>query len=167
MKTGRLREKRIFNREILDPFGLVNFSRENVHSYGQINGQRLSNTVIEYQFPRLVANRNYQPLILALKGHLIAARPRPLVSHPERLPAVETEHFEEKEVLIDWAKNPQPLSSPSIRSFMEVVEKGLMTEQRGKPAHKPSYIMDNLQAIESILYEKNRLLMEYREGAEI
>ncbi|MDP8218740.1 MAG: hypothetical protein P9M03_08445 [Candidatus Theseobacter exili] len=161
--TGRLREKRIYCNEILDHFGQLNFSRENIHYYGEVDGKKLSSTVIEYKFPRLVANRNYQPLILALKGHLIAENPRPLIPHPERIPAVNSEEFEEKQILIDWATHPQPLSAAVIRNFLDVVERGLMTEHKGKPAHSRFYIMNNLSEIEKILYEKNRLIKEYRE----
>ena len=161
--TGCLREKRIFCNEIHDQYGQVNFSRENIHHYGKVDGNKLSSTVIEYQFPRLVANRNYQPLILALKGHLIAENPRPLIPHPERIPAIDSDNFEEKKVLIDWAMNPQPLSAAVMRHFLDTVENGLMTEYRGKPAHSHPYIMNNLREIEKILYEKNRLITEYRE----
>lgn len=161
--TGQLREKRIYDREILDSYNQLNFSRENIHFPGEIEGKIQANTVIEFQFPRLVAFRNYQPLILALKGYLLGANPRPLIPHPERVSSINTEEFEEKQALIDWAENPQPLSNSEIRTFLNEVEKGLMKENNGKPAHDVSYIRANLTAIKTILHEKNRLIREYRD----
>ncbi|MDP8262944.1 MAG: gamma-glutamylcyclotransferase family protein [Candidatus Ancaeobacter aquaticus] len=154
---GRLREKRIFYNEVVDNFGNINFSHEKVHNYSEDDGTKNSHTVIEYGFPRLRADNDYEPLIAALKGYQIEANPRPLnpVSEERGLLSIS---MDEKEDLINWAHSPWALSKDDINGFLSIVEKGLMTEDNGRPAHSKEYIACILQKIHDLMVTKNEFI---------
>ncbi|RJP59856.1 MAG: gamma-glutamylcyclotransferase [Candidatus Auribacter fodinae] len=149
---GILREKRIFNKEIVDSAGLVRFNTENIH-YADEERQEKS-VVIEYQFPRLYKEFNYQPLIMALKGYQIALNPRPLCLAE----SVDNIAHAEMNALKGWAENPSPLDEKDINDFLKIVEYGLMNEDDGQPAHKLTYIKKNLSLLSVQLKAKNKFI---------
>ncbi|MCD6460870.1 gamma-glutamylcyclotransferase, partial [bacterium] len=130
----KLREKRIYNKEIVDKNGYVRFSLENIH-FQDIEKVHKT-TVIEYQFPRLYASHNNQPLIMALKGYQVAKNPRPLC------PAEDLTNVADYEMgkLMSWASAPTPLPDKKIYEFVNIIEDGLMNENNGLPVHKITYI---------------------------
>lgn len=147
-----LREKRIFNREIVDENDFVRFSLENIHYQDK---ERLhKTTVIEYQFSRLYMEHNYQPLIMALKGYQIAMNPRPLcpADNLDKAGRYEMEH------LRFWAEHPYPVKESKINEFLEIVEHGLMTELGDEPAHKITYIRKNISDMTRQMKAKNKFL---------
>lgn len=150
---GRLLEKRVGNREIIDSNGLVRFNMENIH-YADEEKQEKS-IVIEYQFPRLYKEFNYQPLIMALKGYQLAENPRPLCPADSLLNV----GHEEMEQLKKWAHNPYPLEEGYINNFLTTVEYGLMNEDNGKPAHKITYIKKNLALLSVQLRARNKFVL--------
>ncbi|MDX9702253.1 MAG: gamma-glutamylcyclotransferase family protein [Candidatus Auribacterota bacterium] len=147
-----LREKRIFNREIVDEYGFVRFSLENIHC--QDRERQHKTTVVEYLFARLYVEHNYQPLIMALKGYQLAVNPRPLcpADGSEKMGRYEMEHLK------FWAEHPYPLQESKINEFVEIVEHGLMTENENGPAHKITYIRKNISDIARQIKAKNKFL---------
>lgn len=149
---NKLREKRIYNREIIDSNNMLHFSSENVHY--QDTEKQLSKTVIEFQFPRLYLDFNYEPLIMALKGYQLAQNPRPLISalNPEK------NAVDEMEALRQWAQTPYPLSEGDIDEFIEMITDGLMAERDGEPAHKITYIRKNIAMVSARIKAKNKFV---------
>ena len=149
---SKLREKRIYNKEIIDENDHVRFSLENIHFHDMEKIHKT--TVIEYQFSRLYAHYNYQPLIMALKGYQIAKNPRPLCPAEDftKLAVYEMDQLKK------WATKPTPLSDKIIYEFATIVEDGLMNENNGSPVHKITYIKNNLADITNKLKAKNKFL---------
>ncbi len=149
---NKLREKRIYNKEIIDNDGLLHFSSENIHY--QDPDKLHKKTVIEFQFPRLYVDFNYEPLILALKGYQLAKNPRPLCSSesPDKVA------WYEMEALTKWAESPYPVSEDDISDFIDTVTRGLMTEHEGHPAHKITYIRKNIAMISARIKAKNKFV---------
>ena len=147
-----VREKRIYNKEIVDENGNVRFSLENIHFHDIEKIHKT--TVIEYQFARLYAHHNYQPLIMALKGYQIAKNPRPLYPAEDltKIAVYEMDSIQQ------WAAAPTPLKDKTIYEFVNIVEDGLMNENNGSPVHKITYIKNNLADITNKLKAKNRFL---------
>ncbi len=148
-----LREKRIYNREIVDEHGFVRFSLENIHCHDRERQHKT--TVVEYQFSRLYVEHNYQPLIMALKGYQLAMNPRPLCPADD----IEKTGRYEMEHLKFWAEHPYPLQESKINEFLEIVEHGLMTENEDAPAHKLTYIRKNISDMTRQMKAKNKFLM--------
>ena len=147
--NGRLRERRFHNRELVHS----RFSRVNTHTpvreeYEDYYYQRDAENevaVIEYQFPRLDASRNYQPLIMALKGYQIARNPRPV---NQDVPNTELE------ALAKWAESPEPLPAAVLGGFLKSVQEGL----RQEGAHSDQYIEEVLALIARDLRKANTLV---------
>ena len=147
--SGRLREHRFHNQELVHS----RFSRVNTHApmredyedyYYQRSGEN-EVAVIEYQFPRLDASRNYQPLIMALKGYQIARNPRPV---NRDIPNTELE------ALSEWASDPKPLPAAALEGFVATVQEGL----RQEAAHSDQYIEEVLALITRDLRRVNTLV---------
>ncbi len=148
----RMCEKRIANKEIIDKFGLLNFSLENVHYSDE---ERINkNTVIEYQFPRLYYDTNYQPLILALKGYQLAENTRPLCPFEN----TEKTAYSEMDEIKRWACSPTPVTDKDINNFLKIVEEGLMSEANGRPSHKITYIRKNITEMSVRIRAKNKFI---------
>ncbi len=149
------REKRITKREIVDTRGKMHFILQNRHHpYGY--EEKNSIPVIEFQFPRLSKNKNYELLTMALKGFLIGYQPRPFY---ERATVTEGKSTDvETKYLMKWACNAKSISNKSISRFIEYVEKGLYREKKGQPAHRKKYISKIIYQIEKELSLRNMLL---------
>lgn len=152
-------EKRIHGEETVDPWGNMHFIRENYHALigTEDGGQPLR--VMEYQFPRLALGVCYEPLVVALKGFHLGYRPRPMSS------VVTSRYYdearEEIEALRRWASSVTPLDSDTMSKFLQHVEKGLETEQKGrKRAHARRYIQKMLFQIEQSLFLRNEWIRQ-------
>jgi gamma-glutamylcyclotransferase (GGCT)/AIG2-like uncharacterized protein YtfP len=157
---GHLRETRIFNREIKPPDVGVCISRLNKHHQNPDDQQWSS--VVEYQFPRLLANHDYQPLIMALKGFQTGANPYPFKGVKD---SPYTRYYEEVEKeLIQWAAEPVAVSQSVLFSFLSLVARGL-EEESGKagPEYK-EYSKTVLDKIETLLRNRNQMVAEHNKS---
>ncbi|MBN1794090.1 MAG: gamma-glutamylcyclotransferase [Candidatus Omnitrophica bacterium] len=158
-KNGVLREKRIYYREIFDKYKSITFLRENRHYDTEEKIEKKANRIIEYQFPRLASGKDYEPLILALKGYQISATPRPLCLDPRVM--LKTEKWPmlpEISQLTAWAEHPSTLGDDVIGRFIEKVEDGLMHEGEKGPAHSRKYIEICMKKIAEELYAMNEYI---------
>ena len=112
--------------------------------------------MVEYKFPRLSLNHDYEPLIMALKGYHIAQNPRPFYSdfRPMTEPAIE----EESAALRAWARHPTPLEDRDLDAFVGAVEYGLTIEAGGRLGHRGAYVDRMLRAVGRLLAERNAWL---------
>jgi gamma-glutamylcyclotransferase (GGCT)/AIG2-like uncharacterized protein YtfP len=153
-EQGVVREKRLHNREIEDEWGGLYFSKENFHSCGGETQRR----VIEYQFPRLALDRDYSPLIMAVKGFHLAGNPHPVNPYMGG-----ADYRPDHPLLMElkrWAESPRPLEDEEIAAFLTRVEEGLNRERDCAPAHRRSFIECSLSAARQTLREVNRRLKE-------
>jgi gamma-glutamylcyclotransferase (GGCT)/AIG2-like uncharacterized protein YtfP len=144
-----LKELRLAGSEIVNPrIGLV-FSRHNQH-YTEAGVKR----VVEYQFPRLFADHDYQPLLSALLGLTAAMNPCPFkdvlpgTSYPAEYAAYEAE-------LLAWGRRPNPLPDAFFDRFTETVKAGLASQGLA-----PADVALMLERIRSTLAEKNRQIQQ-------
>ncbi len=157
-ENHQLREMRIYHGEILSDEGDVIFSRLNRHH--KIPEDRSWSFVVEYQFPRLYYDYDYQPLIMALKGFQIAANPFPI----KNCKALENSTYPRdiENELTAWAKNPTAVSQQGIDHFLSVVEKGLEIEAgRVNKDQYSKYALRILGRIEERLKRRNNRIKKY------
>ncbi|MDZ7315582.1 MAG: gamma-glutamylcyclotransferase [candidate division KSB1 bacterium] len=157
---GILREMRIYHGEILSQEGSVIFSRLNRHHKHPEDSSW--SFVIEYQFPRLYYDYDYQPIILALKGFQLSVNPYPLkgcrrVEQGGYGPAVE-------KALKKWAQHPTAVSQGSLDHFLAKIEEGLSREAEllQNEAYR-RYSMRILARIEERLKRRNMRIAQYHE----
>ncbi len=156
---GKLREMRIFHQEILHPDMGVYLSRLNRHHQNPKDNRWQS--VVEYQFPRLYYDYDYQPLILALKGFQRGANPYPFKDCHD-CPDQEL-HKEVEIALKQWATFPAALSDQTLNDFMQVVAAGLDAEASSAgPAYR-AYVTSQLQIIERQLRRRNQRILDYHQ----
>jgi hypothetical protein len=146
---GRLREMRIFRSEIINPKIGLTFSRHNTH-----RSEKGTARVVEYQFPRLFADRDYEPLICTLVGLKSSLNPFPLKENgPGFAHANLYDRFEAE--LLSWSGRPWPVSEESITGFVNAVEQGMQNE-----GFAPDYVAKIVQLVAAELEAKNRLVAE-------
>ncbi len=159
---GSVYEARVAGDEITDVDGHLYFFEENRHVAEEppedLAGaaEPAYSAVIEYKFPRLRLNHDYEPLVMALKGYHLARNPRPFYSdfRPVSEPAID----EETEALRAWARRPEPLAERDLERFLDAVEFGLTIENRGRLGHQGAYVDRMLASIARILAERNAWL---------
>lgn len=149
-------EKRVSAREIIDSHGNLQFILQNRHSPYAIPEEEEGTPVIEFQFPRLDENKNYELLTMVLKGFLMGYKPRPFYIREQVSQSSLSSH--EAEVLMKWALKPYSLSEKTILQFLGYVEKGLLTERNNFPAHRKKYIIKTMYQLEKALFLRNSLL---------
>ncbi len=154
---GKLREMRIFGGEILHPDVGVCLSRLNKHH--QDPDDRKWSTVVEYQFPRLKYDYDYQPLIMALKGFQLQANPYPLKGC-KNCPHQDW-HEELESSLMQWAAFPTPVSNSSLDKFLQIVEAGLDKEAALVGPQYGRYAQRILGRIEEQVKRRNQRIGEY------
>jgi|GEM_PF-269816 len=154
---GKLREMRIFGGEILHPDVGVCLSRLNRHH--QDPDDRKWSTVVEYQFPRLKYDYDYQPLIMALKGFQLEANPYPLKDCRD-CPHQDW-HEELESSLMQWATFPTPISKSGLGKFLEIVEAGLDKEAAIIGPEYGRYAQRVLGRIEEQVKRRNQRISEY------
>jgi gamma-glutamylcyclotransferase (GGCT)/AIG2-like uncharacterized protein YtfP len=163
---GSLYEARVGGDEITDAEGHLYFFEENRHVAEEppvdLAGvaEPAFTPVVEYKFPRLLPNHDFEPLIMALKGYHLARNPRPFYSdfRQVREPAIALE----AEALRAWARRPEPLPATDLDRFVGAVEKGLTTENAGRLGHRGAYVDRMLTAITRTLAERNAWVADHR-----
>jgi gamma-glutamylcyclotransferase (GGCT)/AIG2-like uncharacterized protein YtfP len=157
---GILREMRIHNNEIfLKDRGLFLSRLNRHHQYPEDNQWSF---VVEYQFPRLIYDSDYQPLIMALKGFQYEANPYPFKDAPD-CPC--QDYYNELEVMLRaWADHPQPVSEQSISEFLQIVDKGLLKEAGIVGGTYKKYVSDILKKIKENLNRKNKRIKGFNES---
>jgi gamma-glutamylcyclotransferase (GGCT)/AIG2-like uncharacterized protein YtfP len=155
-KDGNLREMRIYRHEILREND-VYISRFNRHHKNPEDAEW--SFVIEYQFPRLSFDYDYQPLIMALKGFQLEGNPYPLKDYRDC--PYEEFHKEIEAKLIKWAAAPTPVSQHTIENFINLVERGLEKETALIGQDYNGYVQGILQKIEEQLKRRNKRIQHY------
>ena len=112
-----------------------------------------SKYVQQYKFLRLAPHLNYEVIALALKGVQITHKPGTFLTAQQY--AGSPQHRALFEELLAWGHRPEPLACSEIERFLANVHDGLMTERRGKPAHRSAYIHWALSEIRHMLEEFN------------
>jgi gamma-glutamylcyclotransferase (GGCT)/AIG2-like uncharacterized protein YtfP len=157
-KEGNLREMRIYQGEIVRSDHDVYFSRFNRHHKNPEDTEW--SFVIEYQFPRLSFDCDYQPLIMALKGFQLGGNPYPLKNYRD-CPYQEF-HRDIETALFQWAAEPTPVSEHTLNSFLSLLEKGLAKETSfvGQQEYA-RYVQHLLVRIEMQLKRRNKRIQSY------
>ena len=157
-ENGKLREARLYWKEIIRDDLNVYFSRLNRHHN---NPDETSwNSVVEYQFSRLFFDYDYQPLIMAIKGFQLGASPYPLKGCPDC--PYEEFHHEVEHFLIQWAADPVPVCKRSLERFIMLVEQGLEQEIQALGSKKyAKYAQRILGRIEEQLQHRNTRIEKY------
>lgn len=155
--NGKLREMRIYGREIIRGDNDVYFSRFNRH---HSNPDDMSwSLVVEYQFSRLFFDYDYLPLIMALKGFQMGANPYPLKECRD-CPHEEF-HREIEDFLIQWAAHPTPIPRQTLETFIEILEEGLDKEADELGSKYGKYAQRILGRIEEQLQQRNQRIEKY------
>ncbi len=157
---GSLRERRIYQGEILNPYTGLEFSRLNYHR--RLEGAQ-DVPVVEFLFPRLRAHQDYEPLLLALKGIQWQSNPAPLVARQDTPPA--QWQSDVADLLTRWAATPYPLATQDISAFLSRVEAGLAREAQEAVGHRQDYVAQQLAGIESQLNQANNLVASHQPPA--
>lgn len=156
-QDGKLREMRIYQKEIIREGNNVYFSRLNRHHSNPED--MIWSFVVEYQFSRLYFDRDYQPLIMALKGFQMGANPFPLKDCRDY--PYEELHREIEEFLVRWAAQPTPVSSQTLNTFIDIVEEGLDEEAAEVGSKYMKYTQRILGRIEEQLQHQNKRIQRY------
>ena len=156
-EQGKLREMRIFRKDIIRDDRNVHFSRLNRH-HNNVDETKW-NVVVEYQFARLFFDYDYLPLITALKGFQLGANPMPL-REGKNCPADE-QNQELEAFLIKWAAEPKPISQDSIDQFINIVEEGLAVEMKMVTQRQGQETQRGLWRIEKQLEHRNQQIYNY------
>lgn len=157
-QDGKLREMRIYRKEIISDNSNVHFSRLNRHHKDP--DEMSWNSVVEYQFPRLYFDYDFQPLIMALKGFQLGANACPLLDDKNCL--YEEYQNELEEFLITWATHPVSVGDHALKEFIKIVEQGLDQEIKLVGSKRYSkYAQRILGRIEEQLQHRNQRIQTY------
>jgi gamma-glutamylcyclotransferase (GGCT)/AIG2-like uncharacterized protein YtfP len=159
---GSVHEARVGSGEIVDAEGHLYFFEENRHVAEEpaedIAGRSepAYRPVVEYKFPRLRLNHDFEPLVVALKGYHIAQNPRVFSSDFRVLdePAI----ADEAAALRAWAVRPTALAAHDIADFVAAVEAGLTVEDHGHLGHTGAYVDRMVASISRLLTARNAWL---------
>ena len=159
-------EVRVANHEITDAEGHLYFFEENRHVAEEPvedlagRAEPAYRPVVEYKFPRLRVNHDFEPLIVALKGYHLAENPRPFSSDFRVLedPAI----ADETAALRAWAARPTALPERELADFVAAVEAGLSREDHGQAGHRGAYVDRMVIAIRRLLAERNAWLRAHQ-----
>ena len=132
-EEGKLREWRIFNRELdTNMRDSLNFSDRKYHYSRPDQSEDEASDVMEYKFLRLRKEEtDYSNVIVALKGYQFGTHARPISIPKQGQPELPEQVF-----LREWAASPQSLSIPEIQAFVDTVERGLCEEHNVKKVNK-------------------------------
>jgi len=158
---GRVRERRVGDGEILettDPPSVI-FTRAK-HSYSFRHDEDLPegvaperhSPVTQYKFLRLDPKRDYESIILALKGLTLELNPGPWLTSEQSKRS--SAPYDE---LRAWAERPSPIPDAVIDAFLDTIRAGLHKEADGQPAHSRAYIDMCLTRLRTRLDEHNEL----------
>lgn len=155
--NGVLREKRIWQEEVIGENVELFFSKFNFHPSARAEEEQGMLRLVEYQFPRL-RPESHEAFIMALKGFQLGYKPYPFISSPYG--GVQKGYTEISEYLIRWAERPTPIPNSSVREFLRWMEMGLMAEDRGYPSHSRRFIEDCLAITEGKINDMNLLIAQ-------
>ncbi len=166
-KTGRLWISRMGEDEITrQDYGeeLV-FSRTSERRW-QVSAEEVEDKtptsaithVQQYKFIRLESRTNYEPLIMCLKGLQLSYNPGDYLTAEQLKKSVRMRR--EYEELKGWSAGPTEISPKTIKSFLDTVREGLMSEHHNRPEHKQHYIEWALAATDMRLRTFNEQLSE-------
>jgi gamma-glutamylcyclotransferase (GGCT)/AIG2-like uncharacterized protein YtfP len=158
-ENGSLREMRLFHEEILHPDMGVCFSRLNRHH--RHPDDRNWTSVVEFQFPRLRADYDYQPLIMALKGFQTGGNPYPFGGIRDCPFGQSCKELQDS--LIQWSFRPTTMPQSSIDSFLSLVGRGLDEEAGQSDPDYKKYALSIMDKIEEQLLNRNRMIAEYNQ----
>jgi len=156
-EQGTLRERRIHQGEIVNPYTGLEFSRLNYHR--RLEGADAV-AVVEFLFPRLRAAYDYEPLLFALKGIQWATNPMPLVVEGDE--AFQKERAELAAMLTSWAAQPYPVTEADLAGFLSRLEAGLLREAEETIGPPKEYITRQLAEIESRIRQANDLITAHQ-----
>ena len=164
-EAGQLEITRLASDEILDThrdvqmlFSEISRRRssdgDEGHSYLS-QPHRMGRNVQQFKFLRLSPTLNYEVIVMALKGLQIHHRPGTFLTAAQFEES--RKHRRLLENLRAWGENPDGIGPGDIEAFLTSVYKGLMTERRGKPAHRPAYISWAMNQLREMLHRFNKL----------
>lgn len=153
-EDGRLRERRIFNGEIVDELAGLSFSRLNEHRGHPYEDE--GTAVAAFDFPRLFYEHSYLDLILALKGFQLADNPPPL--ELSSWAPYHDANRELAEALAQWAADPRPVGATDQGAFLARLERGLTYEATQLEGHDLVFRRTWLQNLEVKLAAFNAFL---------
>lgn len=102
--------------------------------------------VQQYKFIRLEQGRDYEPLIVCLKGLQLGFNPGDYLTTDQLKSSVKLRR--EYEELKRWAIEPTAISPNVRKKFLTVIREGLMNEQIHQPSHSLHYIEWVLSAVD-------------------
>ncbi len=161
---GRIRIQRLVSDEIVhhdQPFSMlfselsVRRSREIDQPPGPERREPPTRWVQQFKFLRLSDSINYEPLIAALKGIQISARPGTFLTAEQYKKSRKLRRIFEN--LVDWGRQPGPLEQWEVENFLDHVHAGLKKEGPSGPAHGEAYIAWVLNRLRAELMRFNRL----------
>ena len=155
-ENGKLRERRIFNKEISNIHTGLSFSRLNCHKPDEMDEN--TSQVVEFQFPRLYYDHNYEPLIVALKGYQLGNNPYVLDLSKDSPNLAQNKEIET--YITKWAQKPKTISQKDISNFLKEVDTGLLNESAQGKGHSRQYIEKMISEIEKTLNEVNAYIKE-------
>ncbi|MBN1943768.1 MAG: gamma-glutamylcyclotransferase [Phycisphaerae bacterium] len=109
--------------------------------------------VQQFRFLRLTPEMNYEPLVMALKGVQIHFRPGDFLTPAQY--ETSRRHRLLFEKLMAWGEAPGPIPARDVERFLEYVQKGLLRERRGQPAHSRAYIAWSVGELADMLEQYN------------
>lgn len=126
-ESGKLREWRIYNRELdSNRSDSLNFSSRKFHYSRPDQKEADASDVMEYKYIRLRNEEtDYTNLIVALKAYQFETHARPLGIPPQGKKELPEQYF-----LREWAAAPKAISSEDIQSFVETLERGMREEHK-------------------------------------
>ncbi|MFH1706387.1 MAG: gamma-glutamylcyclotransferase family protein [Planctomycetota bacterium] len=162
---GRVIERRVGGREIVDPWGNIMIIVENRQFPNNPELREEVKGTIEFPFPRLEAGRSFTPLIMALKGFFLGYKPRPYSS---KLHIVDHAHIREESVhLMEWALDVTPLTAATVNTFIKWVEKGLFTGLHDMSLkHRKQFLRKEMYLIEKEVKSRNDWIRAALKAAE-
>ena len=173
-EDGRCRIMRLANDEILGPDMPAQGSKKpRMHLlFSEISRRRSANVddshplvrtghlagryVQQFKFLRLSPDVNYEPVAMALKGLQIRLRPGSFLTAKQFESSAK--HRRLVGDLLEWGRNPEPITREEREEFRSYVNDGLLTERRGKPAHSRAYIAWSLDQLREMIARANDLL---------
>lgn len=153
--TGKLREWRIWNRELCldDHSNSINFYSRKIH-YSR-HDQEHACEVMEFKFLRLFrAETDYEAIITGLKGYLFATNARPITAKDPEYADIPEQAF-----LREWAENPSPVDDLVIENFINTVRSGLLMELRS--VRLDAVIKEVLSRVARRLRDRNQFVRNY------
>jgi len=126
-------------------------------SFPQVRTGHLAGRYVQqFKFLRLSGDLNYEPIALALKGLQLHLRPGSFLTAKQFESSAK--HRRLVGDLLEWGRNPEPISRDEREEFLGYVNDGLLTERRDKPVHSRAYIGWSLDQLRDMITRANDLI---------